>query len=70
MGRKGISFTFYENEEELAGLSVIKEKYDMSVNELSLEDMDSFEKTIQESFALNVCFRLFLSCHQKLQNLL
>lgn len=51
MGRKGVSFTFYESEAELVGLNVIKEKYDMSINELSLENMDLFEKTIQDSLA-------------------
>lgn len=49
MGRKGISITFYEKEEELQGLHVIEEKYDMKMNVLSLDNMDIFEKTIKDA---------------------
>lgn len=55
MGRKGISITFYEKEGELEGLHVIEDKYDMKVNELSLDNMDVFEKTIKDSLAFFVC---------------
>lgn len=57
MGRKGISITFYEKEGELEGLHVIEDKYDMKVNELSLDNMDVFEKTIKDSLAFSVCFQ-------------
>lgn len=51
MGRKGISITFFDTEQELEGLTVIKKKYDMNIEEVSLDNMDTFEKKIKESQA-------------------
>ena len=58
MGRKGVSFTFYENEEELKKLHVIEERFNMKVSLLSMDKIDEFEEAIKESLMYIVCLRI------------
>ena len=61
MGRKGISITFYDSDEELQSLHVIEEKYNMRIDLLSLDNMDVFEKTMKENIEFYVCFIIYFT---------
>lgn len=65
MGRKGISITFYDSDEELQSLHVIEEKYNMRIDLLSLDNMDVFEKTMKENIEFYVCFIIYFISWRK-----
>ena len=65
MGRKGISITFYDSDEELQSLHVIEEKYNMRIDLLSLDNMDVFEKTMKENIEFYVCFIIYFILWRK-----
>lgn len=65
MGRKGISITFYDSDEELQSLHVIEEKYNMRIDLLSLDNMDVFEKTMKENIEFSVCFKFYFISWRK-----
>lgn len=56
MGRKGVSITFYESEEEdMPKLKEVEEKYNMPITPLSMSDVETFEKTVKDALKWVVC---------------
>lgn len=57
MGRKGVSITFYESEQDdMPKLKEVEEKYNMPIMPLSMSDVETFEKTVKEALKWIVCF--------------